>query len=74
MEEIEKLNNEDVKSILVCSVGFITDHLEVMYDIDIEAKKFAADLGIHLERTESLNANHLMAEALKEVIENEFAK
>ena len=72
LEEIEKLNNEDVRSILVCSVGFITDHLEVMYDIDIEAKKFAADLGIHLERTESLNANPLMAEALKEVIEKEF--
>ena len=68
LQEIEKLNGEGVKSILVCSVGFITDHLEVMYDIDIEAKKYAENLGIHLERTESLNAHPMIAEALGDLI------
>ncbi len=72
LQEIERLHQKGVRSILVCSVGFITDHLEVMYDIDIEAKKYAAGLGIHLERTESLNAHPLMAEALKDVIEKAF--
>ncbi len=72
LEEIKKLSHEGVKSILVCSVGFITDHLEVMYDIDIEAKKYAADLGIHLERTASLNAHPLIAETIKDILEKDF--
>jgi protoporphyrin/coproporphyrin ferrochelatase len=61
---IDDLNDKGVKSILVCSVGFITDHLEVLYDIDIEGKNHAKKLGIHLERTESLNADVLLARLL----------
>jgi protoporphyrin/coproporphyrin ferrochelatase len=61
---IDDLHGKGVKAILVCSVGFITDHLEVLYDIDIEGKNHAKNLGIHLERTESLNADILLAKLL----------
>ena len=37
-------------------IGFVSDHLEVLYDIDIEAKQKAAALGMTLERTELPNA------------------
>jgi ferrochelatase len=40
---------------VVCPVGFVSDHLEVLYDIDIEARAAAHDAGIPLARTASLN-------------------
>jgi ferrochelatase len=39
----------------VCPIGFVSDHLEILWDIDVEARERAAELGIDLERIESLN-------------------
>ncbi len=55
LETIERLGQEGVKAMLVSPVGFVSDHLEVLYDIDIEAKKFAEERGIRLERIRMLN-------------------
>ncbi|WP_372631780.1 ferrochelatase [Cohnella sp.] len=55
LETLEKLAEEGVRSVLVTPVGFVSDHLEVLYDIDIEAKKFADEKGIRLERIRMLN-------------------
>ena len=59
---------ENVNQVLICPIGFVSDHLEVLYDIDIEAQKVAAELGIHLERTESLNTDPLYMQTLCDVI------
>ena len=40
---------------LVAPIGFVADHLEIYWDIDVEAREKAAELGLELERTESLN-------------------
>jgi protoporphyrin/coproporphyrin ferrochelatase len=55
LETLDQLSSEGVKSVLVTPVGFVSDHLEVLYDIDIEAKKFAKEKGIRLERIRMLN-------------------
>jgi protoporphyrin/coproporphyrin ferrochelatase len=55
LDTLEHLVNEGVKSVLVTPVGFVSDHLEVLYDIDIEAKKFAEERGMRLERIRMLN-------------------
>jgi protoporphyrin/coproporphyrin ferrochelatase len=68
LEVIEALAAEGKKSLLVCSVGFITDHLEVMYDIDVEAKKKAKELGVHLERAGSLNDHPNLAQLFAQVV------
>ncbi len=65
---MDSLHEEGVKSVLVCAVGFITDHLEVLYDIDIEAQEKAEKMGMHLERTESLNADPLLAKLFAELV------
>jgi ferrochelatase len=39
----------------VCSAGFVSDHLEILYDLDIEAEELAREAGIRLERTEMPN-------------------
>jgi ferrochelatase len=59
---------EQVKQVLVCPVGFVSDHLEILYDLDIEAQALAKELGLHLERTDSLNTDPLYMEALSEAI------
>jgi len=53
---IDQLGTDGVKKILVAPVGFVSDHLEILYDIDVEAKQAAGERGIELVRTEMLNA------------------
>ena len=53
---LETLQAEGVRDVLQVPIGFVAEHLEVLYDIDIEAKQKAATLGIRLERTELPNA------------------
>jgi ferrochelatase len=69
---LQELHDKGSKAVLVCSVGFITDHLEVLYDIDIEGKQFANKIGMHLERTESLNADPLLAKLFAEIVRKKF--
>ncbi len=54
---LPRLANQGYKNVLVTPVGFMADHVEVLYDLDIEAQEIAAREGIHLVRSESLNAS-----------------
>lgn len=45
------------RAVVICPCGFVSDHLEVLYDIDIEAKQLAAELEIELVRTASPNTD-----------------
>ena len=62
------VREEQVRNVLICPVGFVSDHLEILYDIDIECKGLAKQLGIRLERTESLNTDPLYIETLSESV------
>ena len=63
-EKISELSRNGTKQILVCPVGFVSDHLEILYDLDVEAKEFADSQGILLDRTQSLNDDPGLIEAL----------
>ena len=54
-DEIRRLALAGVRDLVVCPVGFVADHLEVLYDIDIEARDVAREAGIRLERVPSMN-------------------
>lgn len=56
------------RSVLVCAAGFISDHLEVSYDLDIELREDATKRGVHFERTGMLNDHPLLLQALAEVV------
>jgi ferrochelatase len=43
------------RDVVVCACGFVSDHLEVLYDLDVEAKRLADELGVTFARTASLN-------------------
>lgn len=66
LETVSK--EENVKHVLVSPIGFVSDHLEVLYDLDIEAQKVARELGVHLERTPSLNTDPLYMKTLSDVV------
>tara|TARA_B100002003_G_C14035963_1_gene499198 strand:- start:41 stop:982 length:942 start_codon:yes stop_codon:yes gene_type:complete len=56
------------KPVLIVPVGFVCDHIEILYDIDIEFKKYAESKKLKLFRTESLNRSPLFTQALASVV------
>src|SRR5216683_1122156 len=67
-EKISELSMKKIKQILVCPVGFVSDHLEILYDLDVEAREYANSLGIALTRVSSLNDDAMFIEALAAVV------
>ena len=57
------------KQLLVVPIGFVCDHVEILYDLDIAARKLVEAHGAHLERSESLNASPTFIAALAELVE-----
>jgi ferrochelatase len=57
-----------VTDVVSCPIGFVSDHLEVLFDIDIEAQGVARDLGLHLVRTTSLNDDPAFMALLANVV------
>ena len=57
------------RDVVVCPVGFVSDHLEVLYDIDIEAQDEARRLGIRLERARSMNDDRTFIAGIADVLE-----
>lgn len=68
LETMAAIREEGVKAVLVAPVGFVSDHLEVLYDLDIEAKAEAAKLDMTLERIAMLNKDPLYMETLAESV------
>jgi ferrochelatase len=57
-----------VTDVVSCPIGFVSDHLEVLFDIDIEAQGVARDIGLHLVRTASLNDDPAFMALLADVV------
>ena len=55
------------KTILLQPIGFLCDHVEILYDVDIYFREFAAKLNLRLERTQSLNASVPLAKAIADL-------
>ena len=73
VDTIESLAGEGDSGVLVAPVGFIADHLEILYDIDIEARAKADALDIELKRTPMLNADPRLVQALKALVAERVA-
>jgi protoporphyrin/coproporphyrin ferrochelatase len=77
LEELERLHAQGVRKVLVAPTGFVSDHLEILWDIDVEAREKAAELGLELDRIQSLNDAPEFARALAMLVEqvlNESAR
>lgn len=65
---LDKIARNGSKKVLVVPVGFVSDHIEILYDIDIEFKKYAKGKKLDLYRTESMNLSPKFIEALSAIV------
>jgi ferrochelatase len=66
-ETLTQIAAEGVKSILLQPIGFLCDHVEILYDVDIAFRDYAKKIGIRLERPESLNASPTLARTVADL-------
>jgi protoporphyrin/coproporphyrin ferrochelatase len=64
LEELESLQAQGVREVLAAPVGFVSDHLEILWDLDVEAREKAAELGLEFDRIDSLNDDPAFISAL----------
>ena len=72
-ETLKAIAAEGHKGVVLQPVGFLCDHVEILYDIDIAFRQTARELGLELWRAESLNASPTLIRALVEVATGRFA-
>jgi ferrochelatase len=71
---IEELAGAGRTAVVVCSAGFVADHLEILYDLDIEACEIAEKAGARFERTRMPNADPEYLDVLAEVVREHLAE
>jgi ferrochelatase len=71
---LDGLAAEGVKTVIVHPIGFLCDHVEILYDIDIAFRTHAASLGMRLDRPESLNASPILTAALAKLARQGLAR
>jgi protoporphyrin/coproporphyrin ferrochelatase len=65
---LDAVERSGARDVLVCPIGFVADHLEILYDLDVEAQNFARERGIRIRRTESFNASPDFIDVLAQVV------
>lgn len=66
---LERYAAAGVRDVALAPIGFVCDHVETLYDVDIHFRRYAEDRGIRLVRPESLNGSPVLTAALAEVAE-----
>ncbi len=66
---IEEIAKEGVKNVIAQPIGFICDHIEVLFDIGIEAQEVSDEAGINLLRAKTVNDDPKFIEAIADVVE-----
>ena len=73
LDHLEELSRRGVEDVLVCPIGFVSDHLEIRWDIDTEAQDRARELGLHLDRIEMPNDDPRFVHVLAEIVRGALA-
>lgn len=73
-EHLTQLAGQGITDVISLPVGFVADHVEILYDIDIKARAFAKELGMRLVRPPALNADPLLIETLADLIQARAAQ
>ncbi len=73
-DTLAQIAAEGVKTLLLQPIGFLCDHVEILYDVDIAFRDYAAKIGIRLERPESLNSSPTLAKAVADLASRGMAR
>jgi ferrochelatase len=73
LDHLRALREQGAESVLVCPVGFVSDHLEIRWDLDVEASELARELGMRLERIEMPNNDPAFVRTLAAIVRRHLA-
>ena len=68
LEHLDGLYSQGRRSFLVAQIGFVSDHLEILYDLDVEANAWAEKRKVAFRRCESLNDSRELVECLHSLV------
>ena len=71
---LSEFSQQNVREVLIVPIGFVADHIEVLYDIDVLYQRKAESMGMVLKRTKSLNFSKKFIEALSKIVEEHLKK
>jgi protoporphyrin/coproporphyrin ferrochelatase len=72
LDHLRELHARGVERVLVCPVGFVSDHLEIRWDLDVEATELAQELGLSLERIDMPNDEPAFVRTLAAIVRREL--
>lgn len=70
----ELKDTRDIRDVIIVPIGFISDHMEVLYDLDTEAADLCQELGIHLERAGTAGTHPRFVRMIRELIEERMSE
>lgn len=73
LDKLRELSANGVKNVIVLPIGFISDHLEVIYDLDTEAKQLAEELSLKFKRAKSVGVHPRFVNMIHELIEEKIS-
>jgi ferrochelatase len=73
-ETLERIAGEGIKAVVLQPIGFLCDHVEILFDVDCHFKSYAANIGVRLERPESLNESATLAAAVSDLAKTALAR
>ncbi len=65
---VKQIHGEGVSNVVLAPIGFVSDHMEVVYDLDVEAKKLANELGMNLVRASTAGTHPSFIRMIRELI------
>jgi ferrochelatase len=71
---LDSIAAQGVKAVVLQPIGFLCDHVEILYDVDHLFREYATKLGVRLERPESLNASPALARAVADLARRGLAR
>jgi ferrochelatase len=74
LDHLRDLHRQGVRKVLVCPVGFVSDHLEIRWDLDVEAQELADELGLELSRIEMPNDEPRFIDTLAGIVRRTLAR
>ena len=69
LEHLDALAQINIKDVVVAPIGFLSDHMEVVWDLDHEARDYASDLGITMTRAPTVGTHPAFVSMIRELIE-----
>ncbi len=67
-DHLRQLHSDDVRNVVIAPIGFVSDHMEVVYDLDVEARQLAEELGINVVRAATAGTHPSFVKMIRELI------